>query len=98
MPYSVGPVHMEIDKAGAQNVPSFDCCFHPTAVELGAKSKQFRDLLVQTSMDGIEASYKRQKLDTLLERKDYRVLKGMRPRLYDVCVRALSGHLCRRVV
>lgn len=77
MPYSVGPVHMEIDKAGAQNVPSFDCCFHPEALDFGAKSKQFRDLLIQTAFDGIEASYKRNRLETTLERKAYHVLKGV---------------------
>lgn len=68
---------MEIDKSGQQNVPSFDCCFHPEALDYGAKSKQFRDLLVQTAFDGIEASYARNRLPTTLERKAYHVLKGV---------------------
>lgn len=77
VPYSVGPVHMEVDKAGAQNVPSFDCCFHPEAVEIGQRSKQFKDLLVQTAMDGVEAGYERQRLTTKLDRKNYHILKGI---------------------
>ena len=57
---------MEIDKAGLQNVPAFDVCFHPEVIDLCETSKQFKDLVIQTCMDGIEASYTRQKLKTKL--------------------------------
>lgn len=59
VPYSLGPPHMEKDKKD-ENSACFDCCFHPEAIDLGMKHKQFRDLLVHTAMDGVEESYRRQ--------------------------------------
>ncbi len=57
VPYSLGPPHMEKDKKG-YNAPCFDCCFHPDAVAMGHKHKEFRDLLVHTAMEGVELTYK----------------------------------------
>lgn len=59
LPYSVGPPHMEKDKSDT-NVVCFDCCFHPEAIKLGSGHKQFKDLLIETAMDGVEAAYRRQ--------------------------------------
>lgn len=62
VPYSVGPPHMEKDKSGS-NSPCFDCCFHPEALRLCSKVKEFKELVIQTAMEGVEQSYKRQGQD-----------------------------------
>ena len=62
IPYSVGPPHMERDKKN-ENAVCFDCCFHPEAIQLGSNQKQFKDLLIQTAMEGVETAYKRQRQD-----------------------------------
>ena len=75
VPYSVGPVHMEIDKSGELNVACFDICFHPEALGIAIKSKQFKE----TAIDGVELSYK-QNLPlstTVLNRDKYHILKGV---------------------
>jgi hypothetical protein len=59
VPYSLGPPHMEKDKSGV-NAACFDCCFHPEAIQLGNKQKEFRDLLVTTAMEGVDHMYKQQ--------------------------------------
>lgn len=59
LPYSLGPPHVEKDKGGEQ-VVAFDCCFHPEATTKGQQHKQFRDILVQTAISGIEEAFNRQ--------------------------------------
>lgn len=59
IPYSLGPPHMESDKAG-DSAPAFDCCFHPDAIRIGNSNKEFKNLLMQTAANGIEEGYKRQ--------------------------------------
>jgi len=59
LPYSLGPPHMEKDKNG-ENVTAFDCCFHPEAIRMCGGRQQFRDILVQTALEGVEAGYKKQ--------------------------------------
>ena len=75
LPYSLGPPHMERDQKDA-NVAAFDCCFHPTAITLATERKKFRDLLVQTAIEGVEESFRRQKQDTKVS-KEFHVLKGV---------------------
>jgi len=58
VPYSLGPPHMEKDKKG-DNATCFDCCFHPEALRLGEKSADFKTLLVNTAIEGVEEFYKR---------------------------------------
>ena len=62
VPYSLGPPHMEKDKNG-DNAPCFDCCFHPDAIRLGMRHKEFKDLLVTTAMEGVEKLYQQQGQD-----------------------------------
>ena len=62
VPYSLGPPHMEKDKNGS-NAPCFDCCFHPEALQLSERHKEFRELLVSTAMEGVESLYKQQGQD-----------------------------------
>jgi hypothetical protein len=79
VPYSVGPPHMEIDNSGEVNVPCFDVCFHPEALDL-CTNKPLTDLIVQTAMEGIESSYKRNASadkNTKLNR-EYHILKGVK--------------------
>ena len=75
VPYSLGPPHMEKDKTGA-NAPAFDCAFHPDALSLSKGYTQFRDLLVHSAMEGIEAGYRKQSLEVKLN-KEYHVVKGI---------------------
>jgi hypothetical protein len=65
VPYSVGPPHMEKDKKG-ENSACFDCCFHPNALLLSESNSEFKDLLVTTAMDGVEALFKRQEQKVLM--------------------------------
>jgi hypothetical protein len=75
LPYSLGPPHMEKDKGG-EAVPAFDCCFHPEALLLSNRSKQFRDLLVSTALSGIDEAFRRQRQEVALS-KEFHVLKGV---------------------
>ena len=75
LPYSLGPPHMEKDQKDI-NVACFDCCFHPTAIALAGERKQFRDLLVQTAIDGVEEGFRRQNNETKLSR-EFHILKGV---------------------
>jgi HSP20 family molecular chaperone IbpA len=75
LPYSLGPPHMEKDKSG-ENAPAFDCCFHPDAIDLSRGYTQFRDLLVHSAIEGIEAGYKKQSLEVKLNR-EYHLVKGI---------------------
>lgn len=76
LPYSLGPPHMEKDKSG-EAVAAFDCCFHPDATRMSQQHKQFRDILVQTAISGIEEAFRRQQHREVTVRKDFRVLKGV---------------------
>jgi hypothetical protein len=83
---------MEKDKGG-DSVAAFDCCFHPEAIALGKNHKQFRDILVQTAISGIEDAFSRQQHKTVPTsktctfvcnfsfqvslKKDFHVLKGV---------------------
>lgn len=69
LPYSVGPPHMEKDKKG-DNVPCFDCCFHPEALQLGSMHEKFKELVINTSMDGIDQMFQNQN-QSVRERKNY---------------------------
>lgn len=64
VPYSLGPPHMEKDKNGS-NTTCFDCCFHPDAIDLSRIYKEFKDLLVNTAMEGVEQMYKQQRQEVL---------------------------------
>lgn len=70
LPYSLGPPHMEKDKNN-ESVAAFDCCFHPEALQLSTRSKQFRDLLVSTAISGIEEAYRRQRIEVYYNIKFY---------------------------
>ena len=75
LPYSLGPPRMEKDKNG-DNVATFDCCFHPKALTMGYQRKEFKDLLVNTSMEGVTESYRRQNAPVKLD-KNFHILKGV---------------------
>lgn len=74
LPYSVGPPHMEKDKKG-DNAACFDCCFHSRALQLGS-APQFKSLLVNTAIDGVEEAFKRQGMKVTLDR-EYHIVKGV---------------------
>ena len=70
-----GPPHMEKDKNGV-NAACFDCCFHPEAISLCGKYKEFRDLVINTAIDGVEESYRKMNLTVLLDRA-FHIVKGI---------------------
>lgn len=65
---------MEKDKKG-DNAACFDCCFHSRALQLGAVP-QFKSLLVNTAIDGVEEAFKRQGLKVTVDR-EYHIVKGV---------------------
>lgn len=75
LPYSLGPPRMEKD-SNDNNVATFDCCFHPKALDMGNSRKEFKDLLVRTAMEGVTESYKRQNSPVKLS-ADFHILKGV---------------------
>ncbi|KAH8067467.1 hypothetical protein JL721_7579 [Aureococcus anophagefferens] len=75
LPHLLGPPRMERDKKDA-TVSTFDCCFHPAAVQRANASKPFRDLLAQTAIESVEGSYERNSKGEKLERT-YHVLLGV---------------------
>ena len=75
LPYSLGPPRMEKDGKDS-NVTTFDCCFHPSALDMANARKEFKDYLVRTAMEGVSESYKRQKAPVKLS-TDYHILKGV---------------------
>ena len=75
VPYVLGPLHMETDKAGDM-VPTFDCCFNPLSLRYAHGSKSFCDLIVGIAKDAIEKSF--QVSGDEIELKDgYTILKGI---------------------
>jgi len=76
LPYSLGPPHMEKDHTGDATYPAFDCCYHPSVIDISNANSKFKNLLVQTAIDGIEEAYRKQKQDVKLN-KDFRILKGI---------------------
>ena len=78
VPHSIGPQRVEADKHGAR-VPTRDVCFHPAAVEKALAEQRFRDLVVETSIDGWERASRAPddaKGGDALERT-YHVLRGV---------------------
>ncbi len=75
VPYSVGPPHMEKDKKG-ENSTCFDCCFHPEALLIAERSSEFKKLIVNTAMEGVEEFFKRNRQKVQLDR-DFHVVKGI---------------------
>ena len=75
VPHSVGPLRMETDKSESL-VPTLDVCFHPTALEMGSRAVQFRNLLVDTAREGVTNGFKRMKDDVIIDAQ-YHVIKGV---------------------
>ncbi|KAL8001250.1 putative PIH1D1/2/3, CS-like domain-containing protein [Plasmopara halstedii] len=77
LPYSVGPERFEEDQGG-RKVSTFDVCFHPRVLEFTKTQRNYRDMVVKTCLDGVEAILQdtRRKKNGGLERK-YVVLKGV---------------------
>jgi hypothetical protein len=67
---------METDSSG-ENVPTFDCCVHPKAIQLSSSSSksQFKDFLIRTAMDGVQAAYR--EMNQVVTLENARELKGV---------------------
>ncbi|CEG49667.1 Uncharacterized conserved protein [Plasmopara halstedii] len=71
LPYSVGPERFEEDQGG-RKVSTFDVCFHPRVLEFTKTQRNYRDMVVKTCLDGVEAILQdtRRKKNGGLERKE----------------------------
>jgi hypothetical protein len=76
LPYSLSPLRMEYD-TGRRLVPTFDCCFHPATLVLGAKIAAFKDLIVNTAREGVNLQYEQKKESIKLDSSSYVILKGV---------------------
>ncbi|TPX70769.1 hypothetical protein CcCBS67573_g06420 [Chytriomyces confervae] len=56
IPYSLDAGRVDVDKSGSKCFV-YDCVFNPKTYELGSKMTKFMDLLVQTSLDGVEQRF-----------------------------------------
>ncbi|KAJ3250778.1 Protein kintoun [Chytriomyces hyalinus] len=56
IPYSLDAGRVDVDKSGGKCFV-YDCVFNPKTYELGSKMTKFMDLLVQTSLDGVEQRF-----------------------------------------
>lgn len=75
IPYILGHLRMETDKAGTL-VPTFDCCFHPLALEYAHGSKAFCNLVVDIAKDAVQKSFQASGDDTEVM-AGYTILKGV---------------------
>ncbi len=55
VPYAIGPVRMEKDKAN-NLVPTFDICFHPLSLQYAHGSKAFLELVVDVAKSAVASS------------------------------------------
>ena len=75
VPYVLGPLRMETDKAGDM-VPTFDCCFNPLSLRYAHGSKPFCNLIVGIAKDAIEKSFQVSG-DEIVLKDGYTILKGI---------------------
>lgn len=54
LPYSIGPQRLEKDKHG-NSVPTFDICYHTETLTRAASSSQFRKMVIQTAIEGVQS-------------------------------------------
>ena len=76
LPYTVGPPHMEKDKTNI-NITCFDCCYHPQAIQLSYNNKSFQDMLIKTSLEGVQSAYNNMGQSHIVIDSNGRVLKGV---------------------
>lgn len=76
VPFALGPLRMEADKAGKVLVPTFDCCFHPLSLQYAHGSKPFCDLIVNIAKEAIQNSFQASGDDSELA-EGYAILKGV---------------------
>lgn len=78
LPLSVGPKRFEKDKEGGTLVPTFDACFHPEALRMVRENKVFRDYVVSTALENVQASLNGSTTNIKdFVRKEYHVLRGV---------------------
>ena len=76
VPFALGPLRMEADKAGKVLVPTFDCCFHPLSLQYAHGSKPFCDLIVNIAKEAIQNSFQASGDDSELA-EGYAIIKGV---------------------
>lgn len=74
VPNSLGPPRMEKDNSGKPCV-TFDIAFHTQALATAARSKPFKNMICDVSIEQVQSKYRQyQRSDTTLN-KDYRILR-----------------------
>ena len=62
VPHSTSPHREDVDKAGKYCIV-YDVVFHPDALRLADTNKQFKDMIVNTALNGIEQRFPEHKFD-----------------------------------
>ena len=75
IPYSLGPLSMELDKSDSLT-PTFDCCFHPKALQLMKEISGFKDLLAKSAREGATKQFSIDGEDVLID-ANFIILKGV---------------------
>lgn len=57
VPYVLAPPRLDFDKK-QEKCNVYDVVFHPDSIELGKKNKDFKQLLLDTALNGIEQNFK----------------------------------------
>lgn len=76
LPYSLSPLRMEYDK-NKLLVPTFDCCFHPDTLELGANRNTILNLIANTAGEGVKHQYEKMNEIIELDTSQYVILRGI---------------------
>ena len=76
VPYAIGPVRMEKDKA-SNLVPTFDICFHPFSLQYAHGSKAFLELVFDIAKSAVIQAYASSGESITIDSK-YTILKNVR--------------------
>ncbi|KAL7448310.1 hypothetical protein ACHAWC_000521 [Mediolabrus comicus] len=76
VPYAIGPVRMEKDKA-SNLVPTFDICFHPFSLQYAHGNKAFLELVVDIAKSAVIQAYASSGESITIDSK-YTILKNVR--------------------
>ena len=75
VPYAIGPLRMECDKAN-NLVPTFDCCFHPLSLQYAHGRESFRDLIIDIAKKAATKAFEKAG-DGIEIHPGYTILRGV---------------------
>lgn len=77
VPYAIGPVRMEQDKAN-NLVPTFDICFHPLSLQYAHARKEFCDMVIGIAKSAVVDAYSKSSGEDITIDTNYTILKNVR--------------------